>query len=203
MVLAQYLDYEVVDLVFLCILVQETSRKLPRGPVLSRFWCFSRFFSPGDVPQAPFFCPKMTKTIFLRLAACRRRLFFNKKIIFGLKNVIFLLKKLFFAQKRHFLLKKWFFWLKNDQNHFPAAGGVPQAPFFWSKMTFRAKKVIFGLKKVIFLLKNVIFSLKTSFLDEKIAFFCHSLHFYSKNSLFSHLAAPPPIGLSPILIPRT
>ena len=47
MVLAQYLDYEVVDLVFLCILVQETSRKLRRGPVLSRFSCFSRFSSVG------------------------------------------------------------------------------------------------------------------------------------------------------------
>ena len=35
------------SLVFLCILVQETSRKLRRGPVLSRFWCFSRFSSVG------------------------------------------------------------------------------------------------------------------------------------------------------------
>ena len=114
MVLAQYLDYEVVDLVFLCILVQETSRKLRRGPVLSRFWCFSPFPSAGGVPQAPFFRPKMTETIFLRLEACRRRLFFGQKWHFGRKSHFWAQKSHFFAQKRHFFTKNIIFASKNS-----------------------------------------------------------------------------------------
>ena len=46
-----------------------------------------------------------------------------------------------------------FFFVKNDvfgQNLFPPAGPLPQAPFFWSKIAFLAKKNVFGSKMAFF-----------------------------------------------------
>ena len=165
MVLAQYLDYEVVDLVFLCILVQETSKKLWRGPVLSRFWCFSRFSSLGGCLFWPFLRLTLAETIFLRLAYCRRRLFFGEKwqqpfssnwpiaagAFFLVKNDILGSKTSFLRSKTSFFLikkgacgkppggGKSSFSQRNaifTQRKAPAAIGQPEENGFWSKTQF-------------------------------------------------------------------
>ena len=67
----------------------------------------------------------------------------------------------------------------------PIGGGAARC----EKRLFLLKKSKNGKKK------------KTPFFEPKIIFFSPFLAFFSKNSIFSHLSAPPPIGLSPILIP--
>ena len=92
------------------------------------------FPSAGGLPQAPFFRPKMTKTIFLLLARCRRRLFF--------------------------LLPKMTFWVKNP---FPPAGPLPQALFFRQKMTKKFPLRLAACRRRLFLPKIAVLLEKHNF----------------------------------------
>ena len=74
-----------------------------------------------------------------------------------------------------------FFWAKNDQNHFPPAGLLPQAPFFLVKNKILGEKKCFWFKKIIFCQKRYFLIHKYHFWIKKWRFFSHSLLFYSKN----------------------
>ena len=84
---------------FLTIFLKVFFATKKKSDGIGYFFGWNHFPPTGLLPQAPFLGSKMTETIFLRLARCRRRFFFCQQWHFGLKKDFFWLKKLFFWLK--------------------------------------------------------------------------------------------------------
>ena len=136
-------------------MIPQVRKKLEKNKIRK----FRPIFFPSDwrLAAGAFFLVKndilWEKNNFPQLAACRRRFFCHKIAFFCC---------CFFC----FCFLWWwgvlfFFW----KRQFSSAGGLPQAPFFWSKMAFFERK-------------------KKLFWAQKMTFFCHSCFSKAKTAFF-------------------